>query len=150
MKYWAKVSLNTAFLEDEIATMYQGKTNELPRYTPLFSIIAILISCLGLFGLSMFDIRQRYREIALRKVNGATLKEIYPLLLKKYSIILGMAFIISAPLSWYIISKYLEGFANKAPISWWLFAIAAIVTAFISLATLIWQIRKAANINPKY
>lgn len=123
-----------SFLEDEIYS--------------LFSIIAILISCLGLFGLSMFDIRQRYREIALRKVNGATLKEIYPLLLKKYSIILGMAFIISAPLSWYIISKYLEGFANKAPISWWLFAIAAIVTAFISLATLIWQIRKAANINP--
>ena len=96
----------------------------------------------------LFRSRQRYREIALRKVNGATLKEIYPLLLKKYSIILGMAFIISAPLSWYIISKYLEGFANKAPISWWLFAIAAIVTAFISLATLIWQIRKAANINP--
>lgn len=136
-----------SFLEDEIATMYQEDKRTAEIYS-LFSIIAILISCLGLFGLSMFDIRQRYREIALRKVNGATLKEIYPLLLKKYSIILGMAFIISAPLSWYIISKYLEGFANKAPISWWLFAIAAIVTAFISLATLIWQIRKAANINP--
>lgn len=87
-----------SFLEDEIATMYQEDKRTAEIYS-LFSIIAILISCLGLFGLSMFDIRQRYREIALRKVNGATLKEIYPLLLKKYSIILGMAFIISAPLS---------------------------------------------------
>ena len=136
-----------SFLEDEIATMYQEDKRTAEIYS-MFSIIAILISCLGLFGLSMFDIRQRYREIALRKVNGATLKENSSPLLKIYPIILGMEFTISAPLFWYIISQYLEGFAHKAPISWWLFAIAAIVTAFISLATLIWQIRKAANINP--
>lgn len=135
------------FLEDELASQYKEDRRTSKIYL-LFTVIAILISCLGLFGLSLFDIQQRYREIALRKVNGAMLKEIYFLLLKKYVCVLGLAFVISIPVSWYIITKYLEGFANKASISWWLFAIAGFVTAAISMVTLIWQVRRAAIINP--
>lgn len=135
------------FLEDEIAGMYK-EDKQIANIYVTFAIIAILISCLGLFGLSLFDIQQRYREIALRKVNGATTKEIVPLLLRKYGIILGVSFLIAVPISYLSIQKYLEGFANKAPVSWWLFALAALITSFVSLATLIWQINKAARINP--
>lgn len=135
------------FLEDEIAAQYKEDRRTSEIYL-LFTVIAILISCLGLFGLSLFDIQQRYREIALRKVNGAMLKEIYSLLLKKYAYVLGIAFVTSIPVSWCIITKYLEGFANKAPLSWWLFAVAGVVTAVISLATLLWQVRRAAMIHP--
>lgn len=135
------------FLEDEIADMYK-EDKQIANIYVTFAIIAILISCLGLFGLSLFDIQQRYREIALRKVNGAKTKEIIPLLLRKYGIILGICFLIATPVSYLIIEKYLEGFANKSPVSWWLFAMAVIITAFVSFATLIWQINKAARINP--
>lgn len=135
------------FLENEIADMYK-EDKQIANIYVTFAIIAILISCLGLFGLSLFDIQQRYREIALRKVNGAKIKEIIPLLLRKYGIILGICFLIATPVSYLIIQKYLEGFANKSPVSWWLFAMAALITAFVSFATLIWQINKAARINP--
>ena len=114
----------------------------------IFALIAILISSLGLFSLSLFDVQQRFKEIAIRKVNGATDKMIMQMLLKKYLILLAIAFIIATPLSWLAITKYLEDFAHKAPISWWLFAIAFLITAGISLATLIFHIRKAAKANP--
>ena len=135
------------FIEDEVAEMYK-EDKQIANIYVTFAIIAILISCLGLFGLSLFDIQQRYREIALRKVNGATTKEIVPLLLRKYGIILGINFLIAIPVSYLFIQKYLEGFANKTPVSWWLFVLAAFITSFVSLATLIWQINKAARINP--
>lgn len=135
------------FIEDEVAEMYK-EDKQIANIYVTFAIIAILISCLGLFGLSLFDIQQRYREIALRKVNGATTKEIVPLLLRKYGIILGISFLIATPISYLFIQKYLEGFANKTPVSWWLFVLAAFITSFVSLATLIWQINKAARINP--
>jgi ABC-type antimicrobial peptide transport system permease subunit len=113
-----------------------------------FAIIAILISCLGLFALSLFDIRQRYREIALRKINGATAKDIRHLLLKKYVYLLAIAFVIAVPLVFFVISKYMESFVHRTAISWWLFAISAIIVAAISLITLLWQIKKAMKVNP--
>ena len=70
------------------------------------------------------------------------------LLLRKYYKLLGFSFLIATPLSWLAITRYLENFANKAPLSWWIFAIAFLITAGISLLTLIWQIRKAARTNP--
>lgn len=135
------------FLEDNLKTIYQNDQRTASIYT-LFSVIAILISCLGLYGLSLFDIQQRHREIALRKVNGASLRDLLRLLLRKYTGILVGSFIVSIPLSYYAIQYYLRDFAYKEPISWWLFAIAALLTTFISYATLIGQTWKAASINP--
>ncbi len=80
----------------------------------LFAGLAICISCLGLFGLSLYDIRQRYREIALRKVNGATGKQVALLLVRKYSYILGAAFAVAIPLAYYIIHDYTKDFTVKA------------------------------------
>lgn len=135
------------FVEDEIKALYQEDKKVTTIYS-LFAFIAILISSLGLFGLSLFDVQQRFREIAIRKVNGATTSVVMQMLLRKYYRLLGIAFLIAVPVSWLAITRYLEDFAHKAPISWWLFAIALLTTGGISLLTLIWQIRKAAQTNP--
>lgn len=135
------------FVEDEIEAMY-NEDKKIAYIYSIFALIAILISSMGLFSLSLFDIQQRYREIALRKVNGAQVSDILWLLLRKYYLLLGTSFLIATPLSFMAIHKYLENFAAKAPISWWIFAIAAIITASISLLTLIFHILKAANSNP--
>lgn len=135
------------FVEDEISAMYE-KDRLVARIYTVFTLISILISSMGLFSLSLFDIQQRYKEIAIRKVNGATVGVITNLLLRKYYRLLGLSFIIATPLSWLAITKYMENFANKAPLSWWIFAVAFLLTTSISLITLIWQIRKAARTNP--
>ena len=136
-----------SFLEDDIAALYKDDKRVSRVYTT-FAVIAILVSCLGLFALSLFDIRQRYREIALRKVNGATTKDVLRLLLKKYIWLLAGAFVVAVPVSYLFINKYLEGFAHKAPVSWWLFAVSAVVVAGVSLLTLVWQVKKAVRIDP--
>lgn len=135
------------FVEDQYKALYRDDVQITWIYS-LFALIAILISSLGLFSLSLFDIQQRYREIAIRKVNGATTIVIMRMLLQKYYKLLGIAFVIAAPVSWLAINRYLEDFAHKAPVSWWIFAVALLITAGISLATLIWQIRKAAATDP--
>ena len=134
-------------MEDEIAALY-AEDKRVSRVYTTFSLIAIFISCLGLFALSLFDIRQRYREIALRKVNGAKNRDVMQLLLKKYVYLLGASFAVSIPITYWVINRYMEDFAHRTPISWWLFAISVIVVAAVSLLTLIWQVRRAMKINP--
>ncbi len=135
------------FMEDEIAALYADDKCIIRIYTA-FSLIAIFISCLGLFALSLFDIRQRYREIALRKINGAKPNDIMRLLLKKYAYLLGAAFAVAVPVSYGVISRYMESFAHRTAISWWLFVVSAIVVTAVSLLTLMWQVRRAMKINP--
>lgn len=135
------------FVEDEIAAIYE-KDKLVAHIYSVFTLIAIIISSLGLFSLSLFDIQQRYKEIAIRKVNGATTGVITALLLRKYYRLLGISFLIATPLSWLAITQYMEDFVHKAPVSWWIFAIAFLITSSISLFTLLWQIRKAAGTNP--
>jgi ABC-type antimicrobial peptide transport system permease subunit len=135
------------FIEDEIAETYKDDRKVAVIYS-IFTGIAILVSILGLFGLSLFDIQERRKEIAIRKVNGASTFDIIRLLLKKYFTLLGIAFVVSVPVALFAIHKYLENFAMKAPVSWWLFAIALIVTVAVSMLTLIYQTHKASNENP--
>ena len=136
-----------SLLEENIARLYEKDKRVSNAYT-LFTMLAIFISCLGLLALSLFDIQQRYREIALRKINGATRKDIMIMLLKKYLLLLLGSFLISVPLSCLAIHKYLETVAYKATISWWLFALSGIAVTGISLLTLTLQVRKATRINP--
>jgi len=136
-----------SFVEDEIHEMYKGDRTIAVIYS-IFTFIAIFISALGLFGMSLFDMQQRRKEIAIRKVNGALVSDIIRILLKKYFLLLAVSFVIAAPIALFAINRYLEGFANKAPVSWWLFAAALAITAGISLLTLIYQTVRAANQNP--
>ncbi|GHT62196.1 ABC transporter permease [Bacteroidia bacterium] len=136
-----------SFVEDEVAEVYKEDKKVAVIYS-VFTVVAIFISILGLFGLSLFDIQQRRKEIAIRKVNGALTKDIIRLLLNKYFVLLGTGFAVSVPVALFAIHKYLENFAFQAPVSWWLFAIALLVTAAVSLLTLIYQTHKASNENP--
>ncbi len=136
-----------SYIEDEIKALYE-EDKKITTIFSIFAFIAILISSMGLFGISLFDVQQRYKEIAIRKVNGATASVIMKMLLKKYTVILLVSFIIATPISWLFLRKYLEGFAYKTSISWWLFAVALLITAGIALITLYWQVKKAAETNP--
>lgn len=140
-------AFNYTLATEEVKNLYKSDRQVTLVYS-FFAFMAILISSIGLFGLSLFDIQQRYREIAIRKVNGATLRKILFLLLKKYVIILMTSFLIAIPLSYWGITIYLKDFAYKATISCWLFVVAAVIISVISMLTLMYQIKKAASINP--
>ena len=135
------------FLEDDIAKRYEND-RRIVRIYLTFAALAIAVSCLGLFGLSLFEIRLRYREIALRKVHGAKVSDIVRLLLKRYLILLGVSALIAFPIAVFFIQKYMEGYAYRTPLSGWIFLLALLIVAFISGSVLFWQIRKAASINP--
>ena len=144
---WGEGEFTYSFVEDDLEAMYAEDRKVATIYS-IFTVIAILISALGLFSMSLFDVQQRYKEIAIRKVNGATTSVIIGLLLKKYIVLLGISFVIAVPIAWYAIQRYLGGFAYKTAVSWWIFAAALLITAGISLLTLIHQTRKAALANP--
>ena len=135
------------WLKDDVLDIYK-KDRQITIIYFVFAFIAIAISCLGLFGISLFDIRQRYREIGIRKVNGASMKDLYKLLFRKYIIVLGIAFVVGTPIAYYLIQQYTADFVVKAPMGIGIFIIALLIVALISLGTLFWQVRKAANINP--
>lgn len=136
-----------SMIDDEIAATYAEDRRVTIIYST-FALIAILIGCLGLFSLSLYDVQQRYREIALRRVNGAKVGQIVGMLLRKYYILLGIAFVVAIPISWLAIDWYTQDFAHKAPLSWWIFVVAAALTASVSLLTMIFQTVKAARTNP--
>ena len=135
------------WLKDNVKELYDDDRQITVIYS-VFALIAIAVSCLGLFGISLFDIRQRYREIALRKVHGASMKDLYQLLFKKYLAVLGASFVVAVPIAYYLIHQYTIDFVVKAPVGIGIFVVALLLVAGISMGTLWWQIRKAANIDP--
>jgi putative ABC transport system permease protein len=118
------------------------------RIINAFTIMAICISCLGLFGLAAFSAEQRNKEIGIRKVLGASVGGIVQLLSTDFIKLVLIAFLIATPISWWVMNKWLEGFAFKIQISWWMFAIAGFVTILIALFTVSSQAIRAAIINP--
>ena len=113
-----------------------------------FAMLALFIASIGLFGLSIFSIERRTKEIGIRKVNGATTIEIMGMLnmdIIKWVII---AFIVACPVAWYSMSKWLQNFAYRTEISWWIFAIAGVLALAIAMLTVSWQSWKAATRNP--
>ena len=139
--------LKYSFIEDELAAVFDDDRRTVHIYTT-FSVVAIVISCLGLLGLSLFDIQRRRREIALRKVHGATVHQIFGLLMNRYVAIMAAAFAVSIPLTLWLIHLYTADFATCAPITVWLFLAAALLTGGISIGALYVQVRRAAHIPP--
>ena len=134
-------------LEDDVAKLYANDRRIANIYT-VFAIVAIVVFCLGLFGISLFDMRQHYKEIAIRKINGAGFKEINLMFLRKYLTLLIISFIVSIPLSLMLIFSYTDNFVVKAPVGIDIFLFAFVIVTVISLGTLYWQVHKAASINP--
>ena len=146
-EFYGTETVEYTLLEDDVKALYKEDRKIASIYN-IFAMIAIAVSCLGLFGISLFDIRQRYREIAIRKAHGAGMKDLYQLLFKKYLLVLGVSFVVAVPLAYYLIHQYTADFVVKAPVGIGIFVIALLLVALISMGTLWWQIRKAANIDP--
>jgi putative ABC transport system permease protein len=113
-----------------------------------FAILAIIISCLGLLGLASYSTMQRTREIGIRKVLGATIPNIVNLLSKDFLKLVFLAVLIASPIAWYAMHTWLQDFAYRIPIAWWIFVVAAVTAALIALVTVSFQAIKAAVSNP--
>ena len=135
------------WLKDEVSALYENDRRIVTVYS-VFALIAIVVSALGLLGISLFDIRQRYREIGIRKVNGARLRDLIPLLSRKYAVVLGLAFVVAVPVAYYIIYVYTADFVVKASVGVGIFLVALMVVIAVSFGTLWGQVRKAARVNP--
>jgi putative ABC transport system permease protein len=113
-----------------------------------FSFLAVIISCLGLIGLSTFLTERRTKEIGIRKANGAKSFEIFSLLSKEYLILVMISLLIASPIAWYVMNKWLQHFAYRTTISWWVFALTGVGVIFITMLTVGIQSYKAAGKNP--
>jgi putative ABC transport system permease protein len=107
-----------------------------------------MIACLGLYGLIIFYLNQKKNEIGLRKINGARVAEIMLMLNKDFIKWVAIAFLIAVPIAWYIMDKWLQNYAYRTELNWWIFAIAGILSLGIALLTVSWQSWKAATRNP--
>lgn len=114
----------------------------------LFSLLAVVISIVGVFGLVIFETQYRRKEIGIRKVMGATVNEILVMFNKVYFRIVCVCFVIAVPPAYYFVRKWLEGFTDKTPIYWWIFAIGGLIVIGVTMATVSFQCWRAANTNP--
>ncbi len=135
------------FLDDSFSQMYSAE-QRIGKIILIFSVLAILIACLGLFGLSIFIAEQRTKEIGIRKVLGANVGGIVQLLSKDFIKLVAIAFVIAAPLAWYCMTQWLKDFAYRIDISWWIFLLAGVLAIVIAIATVSFQAIKAALMNP--
>ncbi len=135
------------FADSEYQAMYKSE-EVIAKLSNIFSFLSIFISCLGLFGLAMFSAQQRIKEVAVRKVLGASVGNIMGLFSKDIMKLIGFSFLISVPIGWYAMSEWLKGFAYKVDLSWWIFLFAGIISSMIALVTISSQSLKVAFSNP--
>ncbi len=135
------------FMDDQYASLYRSeiRIGELAKY---FSIFAILISCLGLFGLSAFTAEQRSKEIGIRKVLGASVQSLVILMSKDFTKLVLISIFISIPVSWYLMDIWIDDFAYSSGIEWWVFIASGVCALIIAWLTVSWQSIKAALMNP--
>jgi putative ABC transport system permease protein len=136
-----------SFLDAAVEHMYRNEIQFRKAFF-LFAGCAIVISCLGIFALSLFVCQNRTKEIGIRKVNGASASHIFRLLNRDFLKWVLVAFVISCPISYHVMKMWLEKFAYKTQITWWIFAMAGIITVIIALVTISWQSLQAATENP--
>ncbi len=136
-----------SFLSDDFQKMYEKETRTLKMITYV-SVLSLFISCIGLFGLVLFTIDRRIKEIGLRKVAGSTTGGIVIMLNLEFIRWILVSFIISCPIIIYFMRKWLETFAYRINLSWWMFAIAGIITIILSLLTVSWHTWYVATRNP--
>ena len=136
-----------SFLDEDFQKNYAAESR-IASVVSYFTIIAILISCLGLFGLAAFTAEQRTKEIGVRKVLGASVGSIVTLLSKDFLKLVLIAVVIASPIAWYAMNRWLQDFAYRINIEWWVFALAGLLAVGIALLTVSFQSVKAALMNP--
>jgi len=150
-KTWESMTSNVPFeyyFYDFWFDSQYKKEEQLGYACTIFSIIAIIITCLGLWGQIIYISISKTKEIGIRKINGAKVSEVMTLLNLDFVKWVAIAFVVASPIAYYAMNKWLENFAYKTNLSWWIFALAGLLTLGIALLTVSWQSWKAATRNP--
>lgn len=147
LKQYSERPFEFIFMEDRINELYKTDTQRATLFTS-FSILAILIASLGLFGLTALNIHQRRKELGIRKVLGASLQNILTLVTGSFLKMVIIGFVIAAPISWFLMNRWLQGYAYRIEIEWWIFIAAGLISSGIALLTISSQSIKAALIDP--
>jgi putative ABC transport system permease protein len=135
------------FVDEKIARFYE-KEEQLTSLIRSFALVAILICCLGLYGMVSFMVTQKTKEIGVRKVLGASVSNIVSLFGKEFLILVTMAFFIAAPIAWYTMTKWLNHFAYRIDLAWWILASGGFIILLITLMTVGYKVITAALMNP--
>jgi putative ABC transport system permease protein len=148
---WKQFSPNQpiryTFMDERFASMY-ADVQRMGRIFTSFAVLAIMIACLGLFALAAFMAEQRSKEIGIRKVLGATIGNITTMLSMNFVKLVFIAIVIATPIAYYAMTKWLQDFTYRVPLTWWMFALAGIAAIMIALLTVSYQSIKAALMNP--
>lgn len=136
-----------SFLDEDIAQLYATEQT-LSRIIGTFTLVAIAIACLGLFGLSVYAAEQRQKEVSIRKVLGASIQSLVTLLSKEFLLLVAIALLVAAPLAYYGMQQWLNNFAYHTPVHWWIFGLTAGITLLIAFVTVSIQAIRAALVNP--
>jgi putative ABC transport system permease protein len=148
---WKQIAPNEpftfSFLNEEFDHMYRSEQRSGKIFIS-FAVLAVLIACLGLFGLAAYAAEQRTKEIGIRKILGATVSNIVTMLSKDFLKLVLIASLIAFPVAWWFMNKWLQDFAYRIHISWWVFVLATFVSVFIAIITVSFQAVKAALTNP--
>jgi putative ABC transport system permease protein len=148
---WKKTAVHSPFKynfnEENFNSLYQSEIN-MRSVLSAFTFLSVLVACLGLFGLASFSIKQRFKEIGIRKVLGSSTSAIVQLISKDFLKLVIISFLIAAPIAWYGMNKWLQDYAYKININWWVFALAGGMAMIIAFSTVAFQAIKAASSNP--
>jgi ABC-type antimicrobial peptide transport system permease subunit len=146
-KYDPVTPFNFQFVDESYAQKFAGE-ERIGTLAGCFALLAIFISCLGLFGLASFVAAQRSKEISIRKVFGASVFTLWKMLSKEFVVLVAVSCFIATPLAWHYLSQWIEQYQYRAPISWWTFVLAGIGALLITLITVSYQAIKVAMMNP--
>ena len=135
------------FLDQGFDNMYRAE-QRVGKIAITFAVLAILIACLGLFGLATYMAEQRTKEIGIRKVLGASVSNMVAMLSKDFLKLVAISFVLAVPLAWWAMYKWLQDFAYRVNISWWVFVLAGAIALAIAIVTVSFQAIKAALANP--
>lgn len=146
-RYVPGVPLQYTFLDEDVQKQYETEIT-LAGIINLFTGMAILISCLGLFGLATFSAEQRSKEIGVRKVLGASVTGIVSMLSADLVKLMAIALLMATPVSWWVMHRWLQGFAYRVGISWWMFVVSGLAAILIALVTVGFHTIRAARASP--
>jgi putative ABC transport system permease protein len=146
-KYNSGLDFTYSFLDDDYNRLYASE-QRVAVLSGYFAGIAIVISCLGVFGLAAFTAQKRQKEIGIRKVIGASAANMVAMLSKDFLKLVIISLLVATPLAWWFMNHWLQGFAYRITIGWWVFALAGIISLFIALITVSFQAIRAAMANP--
>ena len=146
-KYNPEAPFDYSFVDEQYGKKFSNEM-KIANLATLFAVLAIFISCLGLFGLASFVAEQRTKEIGIRKVLGASVANLWQLLSKEFVVLVAISFLIAGPVAYYFMNNWLTNYTYRAGISWWIFGIAGIGALLITLITVSYQAIRAAVGNP--